>query len=277
MAKNYYKTLGVSSNASKSQIKRAYRKLAMKYHPDKNNSPEAQIIFIEINEAYSFLTDENNQKLKKPIVKNTSTRKSKTSQEELNKRMEWARRYVEYKKIKEEKINEITFYKIQKSSLRWIIPTINSLSVFFAFLILLDFKILPTSSINVNLITRYVDMDSKKLVLKFQDDDSNKFQFGISFEDIKQINIASIKNYTCQKSKLFRQKTHMVLNFDNNDVIIFNHYCVYKIFYFYFILLLLPLITIFSKGPNTVYILSSYVISSVSVLGMVFLLLTLVI
>ena len=69
--------------------------------------------------------------------------------------------------------------------------------------------------------------------MKFQDDDSNKFQFGISFEDIKQINIASIKNYTCQKSKLFRQKTHMVLNFDN-DVIIFNHYCVYKIFYFYF-------------------------------------------
>ena len=277
MAKNYYKTLGVSSNASKTQIKRAYRKLAMKYHPDKNNSPEAQIVFIEINEAYSFLTDKNNQKVKKPIVKNTSTRKSKTSQEELNKRMEWARRYVEYKKIKEEKINEITFYKIQKSSLRWIIPTINSLSIFFAFLILLDFKILPTSSINVNLITRYVDMDSEKLVLKFQDDDSNKFQFGISFEDIKQINIASIKNYTCQKSKLFRQKTHMVLNFDNNDVIIFNHYCVYKIFYFYFVLLLLPLITIFSKGPNTVYILSSYVISSVSVLGMVFLLLTLAI
>ena len=187
MAKNYYKTLGVSSNASKSQIKRAYRKLAMKYHPDKNNSPEAQIIFIEINEAYSFLTDENNQKLKKPIVKNTSRRKSKTSQEELNKRMEWARRYVEYKKIKEEKINEITYYKIQKSSLRWIIPTINSLSIFFAFLILLDFKILPTSSINVTLITRYVDMDSEKLALKFKDDDSNKFQFGISFEDIKHI------------------------------------------------------------------------------------------
>ena len=277
MAKNYYKTLGVSSNASKSQIKRAYRKLAMKYHPDKNNSPEAQIVFIEINEAYSFLTDENSLKIKKPIVKNTSTRKSKISQEELNKRMEWARRYVEYKKIKEEKINEITYYKIQKSSLRWIIPTINSLSIFFAFLILLDFKILPTSSINVTLITRYVDMDSEKLALKFKDDNSNKFQFGIAFEDIKHINIASIKNYTCQKSKLFRQKTHMVLNFDNNDVIIFNHYCVYKIFYFYFILLLLPLITIFSKGPNTVYILSSYVISSVSVLGMVFLLLTLVI
>ena len=277
MVKNYYKTLGLKSSASKSQIKRAYRKLAMKYHPDKNDSPEAQIIFIEINEAYSFLTDDNDQQPRKPIVKNSSIKKSKISHEEFNKRMEWAKRYVEYKKIKEEKINEITYHKIQKSSLRWIIPIINSLSIFFAFLILLDFKILPKSSINVALITRYIDMESEKLALKLKDDNGNKFQFGISFEDIKQINIASIKNYTCQKSMLFRQKTHMVLNIDKNEVIIFNHYCVYKIFYFYFILLLLPSITIFSKGPNTVYILSSYVISSVAVLGMFFLILTMII
>ena len=277
MARNHYKTLGLSSNASKSQIKRAYRKLAMKYHPDKNNTPQAQIIFIEINEAYSYLSDENNQQVKKPLVTNSSRKKSKISQDDLNKRMEWARRYVEYKKIKEEKINEISYYKIQKSSLRWIIPTINGVSIIFAFLILLDFKILPTSSLNVSLITYYVDMDSKKLALKFIDDDDNKFQFGVSLEDIKQINIASIKKYTCQKSMLFRQKTHMFLNVDNKDVIIFNHYCVYKIFYFYFIILLLPFITILSKGPNTVHILSSYVISTVSVIGMVFLTLTLII
>ena len=44
-----------------------------------------------------------------------------------------AKRYVEYKKIKEEKINEITYHKIQKSSLRWIIPIINSLSIFSLF------------------------------------------------------------------------------------------------------------------------------------------------
>ena len=35
MAKNHYKTLGISSSATKSEIKRAYRRLAMKYHPDK--------------------------------------------------------------------------------------------------------------------------------------------------------------------------------------------------------------------------------------------------
>ena len=127
------------------------------------------------------------------------------------------------------------------------------MSIFFAFLILLDFKILPKSSINVALITRYIDMDSEKLALKFKDNNGNKFQFGISFEDIKKINIASIKNYTCQKSMLFRQKTHMVLNIDKNDVIIFNHYCVYKIFYFYFILLLPLNNNLFKRSKYSLY------------------------
>lgn len=277
MVKNHYKTLGLNSSASKSQIKRAYRKLAMKYHPDKNNSSQAQIIFIEINEAYSYLTDENNQIAEKPVIKKSPRNSSKISPEELKKRMEWAKRYVELKKIKEEKINEISYYKIQKSSLKWIIPTINSISIFFAFLIFLDFKVLPTNSLSVELITYYVDMDSKKLALKFKDTENNKFKFGVSLDDIRTINVTSIKKYTCQKSKLFRQKTYLLLKFDNKDFMIFNHYCVYKIFYFYFILLLLPLITIFSKGPNTVHILSSYVISSVSAIGVVFLILTLII
>ena len=89
--------------------------------------------------------------------------------------------------------------------------------------------------------------------------------------------LAQVAHFEIERD-ILPDKIRLALNsILNKDVVIFNHYCVYKIFYFYFILLLLPLITIFSKGPNTVYILSSYVISSVSVLGMVFLLLTLVI
>ena len=56
MSKDYYKTLGVDKNASKDEIKKAFRTLAHKYHPDKKGGDDAK--FKEINEAYSILSDE---------------------------------------------------------------------------------------------------------------------------------------------------------------------------------------------------------------------------
>lgn len=55
MAKDYYNTLGISKSASDDEIKKAFRKLAHKYHPDKGGGDEAK--FKEINEAYQVLSD----------------------------------------------------------------------------------------------------------------------------------------------------------------------------------------------------------------------------
>lgn len=62
MSKDYYKTLGVEKNASDEDIKRAFRKLAKKYHPDVNKEEGAQEKFKEIGEAYSVLSDPNKRK-----------------------------------------------------------------------------------------------------------------------------------------------------------------------------------------------------------------------
>ncbi len=56
MPEDYYKTLGVAKGASQDEIKKAFRKLAHKYHPDKGTGDEAK--FKEINEAYQVLSDE---------------------------------------------------------------------------------------------------------------------------------------------------------------------------------------------------------------------------
>ena len=57
--KDYYQILGISENAGQEDIKNAFRKLAFKYHPDKNpgNEKQAEEKFKEINEAYSILSD----------------------------------------------------------------------------------------------------------------------------------------------------------------------------------------------------------------------------
>ena len=57
MAKSLYDTLEVNENASSDEIKKAYRKLARKYHPDVNKEPEAEEKFKEINAAYEVLSD----------------------------------------------------------------------------------------------------------------------------------------------------------------------------------------------------------------------------
>ncbi len=61
--KDYYAVLGVDKNASQEEIKRAYRKLAQKYHPDKNpGDKKAEEKFKEINEAYEVLSDPEKRK-----------------------------------------------------------------------------------------------------------------------------------------------------------------------------------------------------------------------
>ncbi|WRC59178.1 DnaJ domain-containing protein [Helicobacter pylori] len=62
MSKSLYQTLDVSENASQDEIKKSYRRLARKYHPDLNTTKEAEEKFKEINAAYEILSDEEKRR-----------------------------------------------------------------------------------------------------------------------------------------------------------------------------------------------------------------------
>lgn len=61
--RDYYEVLGVTRTASKDEIRKAYRQMARKYHPDVSKEPGAENTFKEVNEAYEVLSDENKRNL----------------------------------------------------------------------------------------------------------------------------------------------------------------------------------------------------------------------
>ena len=61
--RDYYEVLGISKSASEEEVKKAYRKLAMQFHPDRNaGDKESEAKFKEVNEAYSVLSDGQKRK-----------------------------------------------------------------------------------------------------------------------------------------------------------------------------------------------------------------------
>ena len=63
MGKDYYDILGVDRKAPEQDIKKAYKRMALKFHPDKNKDPGAEEKFKEIAEAYDVLTDPNKREI----------------------------------------------------------------------------------------------------------------------------------------------------------------------------------------------------------------------
>lgn len=160
----YYKRLGLTLNATEKELKKAFRKLAMKYHPDRNPSPDAAQRFHEINEAYEILIGEREPPRKKrvsqtkPQQTSTSSQRNQanTARSKQQERAAYAQRMREERARKEkaELIDWLNkFYAFQRS---WIAKTGYAVLILNALLgmtILIDAylpdKVISTTEISV--------------------------------------------------------------------------------------------------------------------------------
>ena len=256
----YYKILGLPNQSDKKLVKRAYRRLAMKYHPDKNDDRKANEKFILINEAYAKIMDESAHQNTWNTYQNN---KAKAKEEELKKRMQWAKKYAQYKKDQEERIAEITYQKIQHSALGWIYPLISWVCIGFAFLLFLDFMVMNTKDLDVDFDRSYVDMATEKDVLLFKDKKSEEYigEFAVHIDDVKRLEFSKKVKYKCQLTPIFNELVTLTFYHQDENIKIFNHYSVYRAAYIFLFFLLTPVITLISKGPNFLHVFCVYFVS----------------
>lgn len=124
-AEKYYRILNLEPSASRDEIRKAYRKMVMLYHPDRNPEPGAEEKFLLIKEAYDILMGKKVEHLR--TTRSTSKTSSASKKEEYEQRVKEAQKRYEEQQKKEFIENELYFRKLT-SGRRWKIMRIMALT-----------------------------------------------------------------------------------------------------------------------------------------------------
>lgn len=241
--KKYYAIFGLSENASKDEVRKAYRKLAMQYHPDKNSDPKAHQVFIDLAEAYEILI---NDKLPKEVNKQKA--RSEKSFDERRKEAE-----LRYKQQQErDKFEEELYFKNLTNGWKWKYFTrFAKFAALLSILLLFDFT-LP-KHIENQTIESFSPTYRGLLggnVICFQTDQKIEFF-------VKEPNAAIYTNYP--QIKLFRTwifHNPVKIEFETGNGITKTGYLdfnVLSLFPSIPILFLIPIITVYFRKKNYLF------------------------
>ena len=242
----YFQILGISPTSDKSVIKKAYRKLAFQYHPDVNNSSEAQSKFIEITDAYDVLLG---VKKAPKIRRNQNNNKSKNqfyTKEERAKRIKEAK--ARFEKAKQRELEEEAYYFLGLiKGKKWkFIKTFSSISLLFGLLLIADFSL---STQNKMFVVDEFMIDNPNSLLSFEVNQTTHY---FSLDDVKLLRSYPLVelNYTPIFNDL---KYFSFLRGSQVGKNIEPIFCYTYFFPIIIFLLLIPIFTIWYKKPTPLF------------------------
>lgn len=242
--------LGIAPTTDKAKIKKAYRKLAFKYHPDLNPTQEAHNKFIEITEAYEICIGE------KIIKHNGSIKSEKTPQQEREERMQRAREYYRQSKIREEKENKAYFESLISGKKWRFLNVFGVISATFTLLLLIDYYVLPTTDEKGTINTFKYKEGGPTVIIN-----GETYYLEKSF-----LKVTEVSKYVILKRSLFFNEVKVIKFIDNNNTFIYINpdRSVFSLLWLFVILFLLPLFVVLYKKPTFIftffYTISLYVV-----------------
>ena len=269
MRSRYHKILGVPEGASKDVIKKAFRKKALKYHPDVNKSANAHTVFMELQEAYELLMSDKplprsaapkapRRKAKEPEPKSNGEQANRHSEDNLNKARE------RFKARQEQLLREgLAFYKKYKSSYKFKLTTlIMIIGLGVGSLLSLDY-FLPTSQKKAIVTMKYyegnVSSKDANWFLKLQNGKEFKVTASI-YSHVKPGDAILVK-----RSALFKlprgvdsYREGYIIPFEMRDII-------YRWFWLFALVLFLPILRYKLDKPHVSYYFFEFSIRTVVV------------
>jgi curved DNA-binding protein CbpA len=251
--KKYYNRLGLSETANSDEVRRQFRKLAMKYHPDKNPSREAQEQFLEITEAYEVLTG------KKKIQEPRGVRKSGTHRAAQKERVREARKRQYEQIIKEQEETENYFKGLLKSR-GWKVISFNAVFGSVLSICLLLDLFLPHHYSN-DRITHY----SLDVYLSGQTNEKSVSMIKTAKNDtywVEELNFpfyGQYPNFSVQKSWIFHEPIHLISIQEGKNVLYPVHYTFFSFMYLVIPIFLFPVFTWFYKRKTITFTVLYYI------------------
>ena len=262
MRKDYLKILGLNDGASDEQIKKAWKKKVLQFHPDKNPSDNAQNEFIKVCDAYQNLTSGTFENIDETIPPETNEFYKKYNQnltkEDIAKRRQKAREHNKYKEIYEEYILSISFNELRKSFLYKFSNIVAIFSLLIGSILFLDYAVLEpkveTAVIlnyryNIDNIVYYVYDLNYQIPTKKRE---YEVSTALSSDNLKALNYNSFINI--YKSRILNENISFSHEKDTFETSMMNRFSIYIAFWVFIILFFLPILNFAIRGPNTLYL-----------------------